>query len=402
VKTRIDDLALFGGPAAFSDNLFVGRPNIGDRGRFFELVGEAFDRRWLTNDGPIVREFERRLTALTGAKHCLAICNGTIALEVAIRAAGLSGEVIVPAMTFVATAHALHWLGLTPVFCDVDPETHNLDPRRVEEAITPRTSAILGVHLWGRPCDVGALESIARHHGLTLLFDAAHAFGCSHDGRMIGNFGDAEIFSFHATKFFNTFEGGAVATNDDRLAEQIRLSRNFGFSGFDNVLSGGTNGKMSEISAAMGVAGLESLNEFIVTNEANFACYGTELAGIRGVRLLAFDGAERNNYQYIVVSVDEDEAGISRDRLVEILHAERVIARRYFFPGCHRMSPYQMLFPNAGERLPVTERIVTQLMCLPTGTGVTLDDIRLICSLIRFVVEHSRDVCLQLDSKTLV
>ena len=215
MKAALEDLAIFGGSPAFAELLHVGRPNIGDRGRLLERIHDLLDRRWLTNNGPYVLEFERQLCQLTGAPHCIVTCNGTVALEIAIRAAGMSQEVIVPAFTFVATAHALQWQGITPVFCDVDPSTHNLDPESVERSITPRTTGILGVHLWGRACRVDELAEIARRHGLKLLFDAAHALGCTHRGRMVGGFGDAEVFSFHATKFVNSFEGGAIVTADD-------------------------------------------------------------------------------------------------------------------------------------------------------------------------------------------
>lgn len=230
-QTSIDQLAIFGGVPAFEESLHVGRPNIGKRERLLERINEMLDRRWLTNNSPFVRQFEQRIAEMLGVKHCVAMCNATVALEIAIRAAGLSGEVIVPSFTFIATAHALQWQEITPVFCDIDPHTHNLDPRRVEQMITPRTTGIIGVHVWGRACDVEALTDIAQCHHLKLLFDAAHAFGCSYKGRMIGNFGDVEVFSFHATKFFNTFEGGAVVTNDDDLANKIRLMKNFGFAG---------------------------------------------------------------------------------------------------------------------------------------------------------------------------
>lgn len=207
------DLAINGAAPAFADPLHVGRPNIGDRDQFLRLAGEMFDRRWLSNNGPLVVEFEKRVAGHLGIKHCIAMCNGTIALEIAIRALGMTGEVIIPSYTFVATAHALHWQGITPVFADIDPDTHNLDPAAVRRMITSRTTGIIGVHLWGRPAPVEALQAIADEHGLQLMFDAAHAFGCSHGGKMIGSFGRAEVLSFHATKFFNTFEGGAVVTN---------------------------------------------------------------------------------------------------------------------------------------------------------------------------------------------
>ncbi|MCA9936342.1 MAG: aminotransferase class I/II-fold pyridoxal phosphate-dependent enzyme, partial [Anaerolineales bacterium] len=200
VKRAWRDLAVFGGQPAFDEPLHVGRPNIGSRRQFFQQIEDILDRRQLSNDGPYVQSFERELSQLTGVKHCVAVSNATVGLEIAIRALGLTGEVIVPSMTFVATAHALQWLGITPVFCDIDPQTMNLDPTQVEVLITPQTSGIIGVHLWGRPCATESLADIARRHNLKLLYDAAHAVGCSYKGQMIGNFGDAEVFSFHATK----------------------------------------------------------------------------------------------------------------------------------------------------------------------------------------------------------
>ncbi len=272
-----------------------------------ERIQRILDSCWLTNHGPYVQEFEMQVAKLVGAKHCIAVCNATIALEILIRAAGLKGEVIVPSFTFIATAHALQWQEIKPVFCDIDPNTHNIDPHQIAQKITPRTSAIIGVHVWGRPCDVDGLQELARRNSLTLLFDAAHAFGCSYKNRMIGNFGLAEVFSFHATKFFNTFEGGAVITNDDDLAEKIRLMKNFGFAGYDNVIHIGTNGKMSEISAAMGLTGLEFLDEFIEVNYRNYRCYLKMLADIPGLHMISYDETEKNNYQYIIVELDESE-----------------------------------------------------------------------------------------------
>jgi len=340
VKRDIEDLAIFGGEPAFEEKLYVGRPNIGNRERLLERINDLLDRRWLTNNGPYLHEFERCLADMVGVKHCIAICNGTVALEIVIRALGLTGEVIVPAFTFIATAHALRWQEITPVFCDIDPCTHNINPHKIEDMITPLTSGIIGVHVWGRPCDIESLAEIARRHKLKLLFDAAHAFGCSYRGRMIGNFGNAEVFSFHATKFVNTFEGGAVATNDDDLAAEIRLMKNFGFTWYDKVDYIGTNGKMNEVSAAMGLTSLESMDEFIAVNYRNYKQYQSELEGIPGIQLIKFDETERCNYQYIVLKIDEHIAGLSRDQFVEILHAENVLARRYFYPGCHRMEPY--------------------------------------------------------------
>jgi dTDP-4-amino-4,6-dideoxygalactose transaminase len=221
------------------------------------------------------------------------------------------------------------------------------------------------------------------------MFDAAHAFGCTHQGRMIGNFGEAEVFSFHATKVFNTFEGGAIATNNDELAKKIRLMKNFGFTNYDQVDYVGTNGKMNEISAAMGLTNLESLAEFIAVNRRNYEAYRRELSGISGLVPFAYDDAERNNYQYVVVEVDAAMAGLSRDELVKVLHAENVLARRYFYPACHRMEPYRSHFPHAYLLLPETERLCTRTMCLPSGTAVDAAAIAKVCSIIRQALLHA-------------
>jgi dTDP-4-amino-4,6-dideoxygalactose transaminase len=388
-ENRTEELAIMGGTPSFEKILHVGRPNIGDSERLLERISGTLDRGWLTNNGPNVQEFERELSKLLGVEHCIATCNATVALEITIKATGLTGEVIVPSWTFIATAHALQWQGITPVFCDVDPVTHNLDPRRVEEMLTPRTTGIMGVHLWGRPCDIDALAYIARRHNIRLIFDAAHAFDCSYKGRMIGGFGDAEVFSFHATKYVNTFEGGAIATNDSELAARIRLMKNFGFEGYDEVSHIGTNGKMNEISAAMGLTSLESLEEFVNVNCRNYQQYREELDGLPGVRLLPYDETEMSNYQYVVLEIDAPATGLSRDELVQVLWAENVHARRYFYPGCHRMEPYRSYYPHAGQMLPVTEKLAERVLSLPTGMAVGGEQITTICSIIRTAVSRS-------------
>ncbi len=392
MKKTTDDLAINGGIPAFKKSLHVGRPNFGDRSRLIERINDMLDRKWLSNNGPYVQEFEQRVADIIGVRHCIALCNGTIALEIAIRALELKGEVIIPSFTFVATAHALQWQEITPVFCDIDPKTHTIDPVCIEKMITPRTTGIIGVNLWGRPCNIEALEKIAADHHLKLLFDSAHGFACSCKGRMLGNFGMAEIFSFHPTKFFNTSEGGAIVTNDDALAAKIRLMKNFGFSGYDNVVNVGTNGKMNEFSALTGLTNLESIEEFISVNRENYEAYRFELADIPGVSLISYDPLEKCNYQYIVLEIDESVTGVSRDQLVEILRADNVLARRYFYPGCHRMEPYRSYFPNAGLLLPETEQLAQRVLSLPTGTAVGLDEIREICQIIRLSVSSAFEI----------
>lgn len=376
-------------PPAFDPPLHVGRPNIGQREAFLKLAGEMFDRGWLTNDGPLVRELERRIASYLGVKHCVAMCNGTIALEIAIRALDLQGEVIVPSYTFIATAHALQWQGITPVFADIDPQTHNLSPDAVRRMITPHTTGIIGVHLWGRAAPTEALQAIADEHGLPLIYDAAHAFGCSHQGRRIGAFGRAEVLSFHATKFFNTFEGGAVVTNEGALADTMRLMRNFGFSGLDNVIHPGTNGKLTEVCAAMGLVNLDAIEEVIAANARNYENYRAALAGIPGINLLEYDAAEHNNYQYVVIEVAE-HGPASRDEILEALRAENILARRYFWPGCHRMKPYRDLFPDAGLRLPNTEAVANRVIVLPTGMALPEGAVAAIASIVRRAITRGQ------------
>lgn len=390
-KAGVDGLAVFGAPRAFPEPLHVGRPNIGDPRRVLERIASLLERRWLSNGGPYVRELEERICDLVEARNCVATCSGTAGLELVVRAMGLTGEVIVPAFTFIATAHVLEWHGIRPVFCDVGRHTHTLDPVQVEAKITPRTSGVIGVHLWGRPCEIDALTDVTRRHGLRLLFDAAHAVRCSYRGRMVGNFGDAEVFSFHATKVVNSFEGGAVVTNDDALAARLRLLQNFGFSGYDEVVAVGVNAKMNEASAAMGLTSLESLEEFVAVNRRHHAQYARELAGLRGVRVLPYDDGERNNYQYLVLEVDAAAAGVSRDRLQQVLWAENVLARRYFSPGCHRQEPYRSR-PDGVAALPVTDALSACVLCLPTGTAVGPAEITAVSQLVRLVVEHGREI----------
>lgn len=397
LKRQLSDLALLGGEPAFSEPLCVGRPNIEDVDGILERIRGALQSGRLTNRGPLVCEFEQRIADIAGVRHCIAMCNATVALEIVTRALGMSGEVIVPSMTFVATAHALQWQQITPVFGDIDPLTHNLDPEAVEALITPRTTGIVGVHLWGRPCDVDGLTAVAKRHGLHLVFDAAHAFGSSYRARMVGSFGDAEVFSFHATKVLNTFEGGAVLTDNDELAEKVRLMQNFGFSGYDNVIHMGTNGKMSEVAAAMGLASLEHFPDFAARNRANARLYRDILAPLPGISLLPWDESECGNFHYVVVEIDREAVGLSRDTVLALLHAENVLARRYFFPGVHRMEPYRSYFPHAHLLLPETERVLQRVLVLPTGIGVGAEEIEMIGRILALALNHPDQVNARLD-----
>lgn len=380
--TSKSDLAINGTSPAFDRKLYVGRPNIGSRKNFLRLTNEIINSGHLTNDGPLVKELEEKICAILNVKNCILVANGTIGLEIAIKACNLGGEVILPSYTFIATAHALAWQGIKPIFADISAETHNLDPDSVESLINENTTGIIGVHLWGRPCNISALEGIASKHKLRLIFDAAHAFGNdSNFGKKLGNFGDAEVFSFHATKFFNTFEGGAITTNNSELADKMRLMRNFGFSGFDNVITQGTNGKLAEINAAMGLVNLESMEKFVSKNFSNYLLYKKLIEKIPGVSILEYDSFLHSNYQYIVIEVSE-EYELTRNQLIDVLQAENIIARKYFWPGCHLMKVFQNEEMKASRVLQNTEIVSEKVIVLPTGMGVSQSDIKMICKII--------------------
>lgn len=390
LKSRWDELAIFGGEPAFGEPLHVGRPNLPDKAEFLKAIDRIWDTKLLSNNGPFVQELEARFCEMTGAEHAIATCNATLALQLVARGLDLKGEIIVPSFTFIATPHAFRWEGLKPVFADVDPVTHCIDPDSVEALITDETCAIAGVHLWGNLCDVERLESIAKRDGLYLVFDAAHALGCEGAAGRVGAFGDAEVFSLHATKLVSGFEGGMVTTNSDLLAHNLRSLRNFGFAGYDDVRGLGTNAKMSEPSAAMALCGLDGVAASIARNHENLVQYEQVLRDLPGVRVVP--PAERigANAQYIVVEIDEARTGVSRDRLAEALWAEGVRARRYFHPGCHRSDPYRWECRDAVGQLPVTETLCESVLVLPTGDSVGAEEIGVIGSLFETCLAASR------------
>jgi dTDP-4-amino-4,6-dideoxygalactose transaminase len=398
VKSEVADLAIFGGRPAFDQTLHVGAPNIGNRTRLHQLLDNALDRRWLTNDGPYVQAFESRLAELLGVRNCVATCNATSGLMLLAKALGLRGQVIMPSLTFIATPHAVTWQGVEPVFCDVDPHTWTLDAAKAELLVTPETSALLGVHLWGTPCDITGLQGLASRRRLKLVYDAAHALGTSCEGRPVGSFGDAEVFSFHATKLCNSFEGGVIATDDDALATEVALARNFGFADVDRVASLGINAKMPEINAAMGLVSLESFDEFVAANQANRQHYRDGLADVAGVTLHSPQIKNGSSAQQYVVAEVHARSGLRRDELVQLLMAENVAARRYFYPGCHRMEPYRSQNPVAAHALPVTEGIVERTLVLPTGTATSVGAVDRICDLIRFATQQASRIRTRLRS----
>ena len=370
-------------PVSGTERVFhVGCPNVGDRKVFDQLVDQMFANRRFTNSGEMERAFEAKLCEFLNVPHCIPVTNATVGLQLTYKALELKGEVILPAFTFAATPHSLHWEGLQPVFADVDRESHTICPNHVESLIGKNTGAIVGVHLWGRPCDTDRLEEIGRNHNIPIVYDAAHAFGCSRGGQMVGNFGKCEVFSFHATKFLNTFEGGAIATHDSELAAKLRLMKNFGFQGMDNVVHLGTNAKMSEISAAMGLSMFARLDELLQINRKNYLRYYQRLGRVPGLKFVTFAPLDHANWHYIIVEVDQAVFGTSRDQVLARLHKQNVRARRYFYPGCHRIEPYRSSTPSNQLSLPHTERLCERVLCLPTGETVSETDVDTICDLL--------------------
>lgn len=393
MSQRTTQLAVLGGAPAFAEPLHVGRPNIADRQTVLARIEAALDRQWLTNDGPLVRELEARLAEYLGVQHCIAMANGTAAMEVLARALGLEGQIMVPAFTFIATPHAFSWLGLKPVFCDVDPLTHTIDVSDAERRLTSATTAIIAVHLWGGACDVQALTALGTRTGLPVLYDAAHALGTAIGPERVGRFGTAEVFSFHATKFFNTFEGGAVTTDDGDLAARLRLMRNFGFAGYDHVVARGTNAKLSEVHAAMGLATLEHVDDLLAANRRTWSRYEATLAHRPELRLVRPPAGQSSNFQYVVCEVTDD-APLTRDQLLSVLWQENVRARRYFFPGCHRAAPYA----GSAPALPVTERLAERILVLPAGATLAEEQIDLVLSIIADAFAHAAELRVRLPA----
>lgn len=359
---------------------------------FFEKAREIFDLAWFTNAGPKVIELENEIAKAHDVAHCIAVCNATIGLQMVLSGLDITGEVITTPFTFVATAHAIKWEQLSPVFCDINPNTLTLDPAKIRENITPKTSAILGVHVFGQPCDVDAIKEIAEEFKLKVIYDAAHCFMTSHRGKMIGGLGDAEVLSFHATKIFQTFEGGAILTNNSKLAAKLRLLKNFGFTGMDRVGHLGINAKMNEVSAAYGLSLLPYMPETIARCKTVQLKYRALLSGLKGVTFFETGPDVNNNGQYVVTFINADDFGLSRDQLWAYLWSKGVETRRYFYPGAHMCEPYRSHTPWFKSLLSVTNKTCSSVLCLPSYFDLGDEDIESVSSLIREASEKREEI----------
>lgn len=350
---------------AFKEPIYVTRPLLPPINKYKEKIDEIWVSQWITNNGQQHQKLEKELKTYLKVDNLSLINNGTIALQIALKALDISGEVITTPFTFAATPHSIAWNGLKPVFCDIDPETLNIDADKIENLITDTTSAILAVHVFGTPCDVDKIEKIADKHDLKVIYDGAHAFGTEIDGTAIGNYGDITMYSFHATKLFNTIEGGALACNDQELKEKIELLKNFGIKNKEEIVEVGTNGKMNEFQAAMGLEVLKEVENERKKRKKIKEIYHNELEDVEGINFIDEPENIKSSQQYLVIRIDKEEFGISRDEVYEKLKKYNVYARKYFYPLCSNFDSYQDLDSAEKNNLPVANKIVDQVLSLP-------------------------------------
>ncbi|MTI72773.1 MAG: DegT/DnrJ/EryC1/StrS family aminotransferase [Stenotrophomonas sp.] len=348
---------------------------------FVPYLERIWESRILTNGGSMHQALEKALCAYLGVEHIALFANGTLALVTALQSLRITGEVITTPYSFVATAHSLLWNGIKPVFVDVDPVTFNLDPARIEAAITPQTTAIMPVHCYGTPCDVDAIGRIADNYNLRVIYDAAHAFAVGDTRGSVLRHGDLSVLSFHATKVFNTFEGGAIICPDARTKQRIDHLKNFGFVNETTVVAPGINGKMNEVSAAFGLLQLKHIDRALERRAAIDALYRQRLAGIAGIRCLARPADVRHNHAYFPVLVGDDFP-LQRDELYHLLRAEHILVRRYFYPLISEFPMYRGFASAAPDNLPVAHAAARQVLCLPIHPDLSDADVGRICELL--------------------
>ena len=361
--------------------IYVTQPHLPPLEEFLPYLEKIWANKILTNCGPFHHQLEEALCDYLGVEHLALFTNGTLALVTALQALRITGEVITTPYSFVATAHSLLWNGIKPVFADIDPDTLNLDPTKIEAAITPQTTAIMPVHVYGHPCDVEAIQGIAERYNLKVIYDAAHAFGVQNHGGSVLRHGDLSVLSFHATKVFNTFEGGAIICPDAKTKQHIDHLKNFGFEDEVTVTAPGINGKMSEFNAALGLLQLQHIDQALTRRKEIDATYRELLKGVKGLRCLQGAGETRANYAYFPILVDADYP-LGRDALFEKLRDHNIFARRYFFPLISDFPMYRGLPSASRDNLPVATAAAQQVLCLPIYPALEMAQIEMIAELI--------------------
>jgi dTDP-4-amino-4,6-dideoxygalactose transaminase len=364
-----------------SPPVYVTQPLLPPLEEFIPYLEQIWSSKILTNSGPFHQQLEQALCGYLGVKHIALFTNGTLALVTALQALRITGEVITTPYSFVATAHSLLWNGIKPVFADIDPITFNLDPDKIEAAITPQTTAIMPVHCYGHPCDVNRIQKIADNYGLKVIYDAAHAFAVQCQDGSVLNHGDLSVLSFHATKVFNTFEGGAIVCQDAKTKHHIDHLKNFGFVDEVTVAASGINGKMSEINAAFGLLQLKGFDEAIQKRKAIDTRYREALAEVKGIHCLSGAGEKAANYAYFPILVQPDYP-MSRDALYQKLQDNNIYARRYFYPLISDFPMYRGMSSAAHANLPVARKVASEVICLPIYPALSDEQVDFILGLI--------------------
>jgi len=367
----------------FDEPIYVTRPLLPDLKEVYHELEKIWASKWLSNNGPEHQIFEEEIRRRLKVPNVSLFNNGTIALLVAVNSLRLKGEVITTPFTFPATPHALFWNGITPVFCDIDEKSMTINPDKIEQMVTPRTTAILGVHIFGTPCNIKRIQEIANRHGLKVIYDAAHAFDTEVNGTGIGNFGDISVFSFHATKLFHTAEGGALTCKDTDLKRCIDLLKNFGIKNEDEVSMAGINGKMNEIQAALGLINLRYLEAEREKRKRIVGTYRQCLRDIEGIRLNELPKNVTDSYQYFVIRIERKKFSISRDEVYKRLREYNVYARKYFYPLCSDYPCYRNLPSADPANLPVAKKVVDEVLCLPLYGELAIASVEKICDIIR-------------------
>jgi len=362
--------------------IYVTQPDLPPLEEFTELLKQIWDNKILTNNGPFHQQFEHELAEYLGVKYISVFTNGTLALMTALQALRITGEVITTPYSFVATTHSLWWNNIKPVFADIEPDFFNLDPEKVEAAITPQTTAIMPVHVYGNPCNVKRFQQIADTYGLKLIYDAAHAFGVKINGNSILNYGDLSILSFHATKVFNTIEGGAIISPDEKTKKRIDFLKNFGFAGETTVIAPGINAKMNEVQAAYGLLQLKYVDDCIGKRKQIASIYREQLKGISGISFLKDINGVDHSYSYFPILVDKEKFGITRDELYAKLKEHNIFGRRYFYPLISQFPTYRGLTSSKPENLPVATKVADQVICLPIFPELEHEPVKRITSII--------------------
>lgn len=365
------------------NEIFVTKPNLPDLKKVLPYLEKIWESKILTNNGPFHRLFEEKLREYLGVPQISLVANGTLALVIALQALRITGEVITTPFSFVATAHALKWNGIVPVFCDIEERTLTIDPNKIEALISPRTTAILAVHVYGYPCDTRVLQEIADKYGLKVIYDAAHAFGVKSKGRSILFEGDLSTLSFHATKLFTTFEGGAIVCKEEKLKKRIDYLKNFGFADEVTVVAPGINAKMNEFQSIIGLLSLETVEQEIIRRREVAELYRSLLGEMDGISFLPeIDGVE-HNYSYFPILIEKERFGMSREELYVELKSHNIFARRYFYPLISNFPSYRTLPSASKENLPIANKIAKKVLCLPIYGALEKENVLRICEIIK-------------------